>query len=56
MRVMMVSKALVTGAYQRKLEELARLPGVELSVVVPAYWREGRRLLIWSAPTHQATS
>jgi len=45
MRVMMVSKALVTGAYQRKLEELARLPGVELSVVVPAYWREGRRLL-----------
>ena len=44
MRVVMVSKALVIGAYQRKLEELARQPGVELTVVVPAYWREERRL------------
>ena len=44
MRVVMVSKAVVIGAYQRKLEELARQPGVELTVVVPAYWREERRL------------
>jgi glycosyltransferase involved in cell wall biosynthesis len=43
----MISKACVTGMYQRKLEELARLPGVDLHVVVPPYWREGpRRLLL----------
>lgn len=42
MRVMMVSKALVIGAYQRKLEELARQPGIELTAVVPSSWREGR--------------
>lgn len=41
MRVVMVSKALVWGMYQRKLEELAALPGVELTVAVPPYWREG---------------
>jgi glycosyltransferase involved in cell wall biosynthesis len=41
MRVLMVSKALVVGAYQRKLEELARLPGIELVAVVPPMWREG---------------
>jgi glycosyltransferase involved in cell wall biosynthesis len=39
MRVVMVSKALVVGAYQRKLEELAKLPGIELSVIVPPGWR-----------------
>jgi len=37
----MVSKALVVGAYQRKAEELARLPGVELTLAAPPYWREG---------------
>ncbi len=42
MRVLMVSKALVVGAYQRKLEELARLPGVELAAVVPPGWRDRR--------------
>lgn len=41
MKVLMVSKALVVGAYQRKLEELARQPEIELSAVVPAGWREG---------------
>jgi glycosyltransferase involved in cell wall biosynthesis len=41
----MLSKALVVGAYQRKCEELAQLPGVELTVVVPPYWQEaGRRI------------
>jgi glycosyltransferase involved in cell wall biosynthesis len=39
-RVLMVSKALVVGIYQKKLEELARLPGVELTAVVPPYWRD----------------
>lgn len=38
----MISKALVVGVYQRKLEELAALPGVELTVVVPPYWYESR--------------
>ncbi|MGI8912177.1 MAG: glycosyltransferase family 4 protein [Chloroflexota bacterium] len=41
MRILMVSKALVVGTYQRKLEELAALPGVELLAVVPPAWREG---------------
>lgn len=38
----MVSKALVIGVYQKKLEELARLPGVELLAVAPPYWHEAR--------------
>ncbi len=38
----MVSKALVIGAYQRKLEELARLPDVALTAIVPPFWREGQ--------------
>ncbi len=42
MRVAMLSKALVVGAYQKKAEELARLPGVELTVIVPPFWKEGR--------------
>ncbi len=46
MRVLMISKALVVGAYQRKLEELARLPGMELTVAVPPYWREGDHRLV----------
>ena len=41
MRILMLSKACVVGAYQRKLEELAALPGVELTVIVPPAWREG---------------
>jgi glycosyltransferase involved in cell wall biosynthesis len=41
MRVVMVSKALIVGAYQRKAEEIARL-GVDLTVVVPPYWRDRR--------------
>lgn len=40
MRVLMISKALVTGVYQRKAEELAALPDLTLRVVVPPSWRE----------------
>jgi glycosyltransferase involved in cell wall biosynthesis len=36
----MVSKACVVGAYQKKLEELACLPDMELTVAVPPYWRD----------------
>jgi glycosyltransferase involved in cell wall biosynthesis len=39
MRVVMISKALVVGEYQRKLKELAKLPGVELTAIVPLGWR-----------------
>jgi glycosyltransferase involved in cell wall biosynthesis len=39
----MLSKACIVGAYQRKLEEMAALPGVELTVLVPPSWREGGR-------------
>lgn len=41
MRVVMVSKALIVGAYQRKAEEIARL-GVDLTVFVPPAWRDSR--------------
>ena len=41
MHVVMVSKALVVGAYQRKAEEIARL-GVRLTVLVPPSWRDRR--------------
>jgi glycosyltransferase involved in cell wall biosynthesis len=36
----MISKACVVGIYQRKLEEMARLPDVELTVIVPPSWRD----------------
>ncbi len=39
----MLSKACVVGAYQRKLEELADLAGMELLVIVPPYWQEEAR-------------
>jgi glycosyltransferase involved in cell wall biosynthesis len=43
MKVLMISKALVRGTYQRKLEELAALPEItKLTVVVPPYWKEPR--------------
>ncbi len=39
MRVLMISKTFVASTAQRKLEELAKCPGVELTLVTPAYWR-----------------
>lgn len=41
MRVVILSKALIAGAYQRKLEEIAA-QGVELTALVPRSWREPR--------------
>lgn len=41
MRVVMVSKAMVVPAYQRKLEEIAAHPDIELTAVIPATW-DGR--------------
>lgn len=43
MRVLMISKACLVGAYQRKLEEIARFPNIELMVVVPPSWNDGSR-------------
>ena len=45
MRILMISKACVVGAYQRKLEEIAAHPDVELTVVVPPEWRDERGVL-----------
>ena len=44
MRVLMLSKACLVGAYQTKLEAIARFPDVELAVIVPPSWddRDGR--------------
>lgn len=41
MRVLMLSKALVVGIYQRKLEEIARL-GIELRALAPPSWHDER--------------
>ncbi len=48
MRVLMISKALVAGTSQRKLEELAKLPGVELTLATPEYWQsdDGSKLTL----------
>ncbi|GAB4438847.1 MAG: glycosyltransferase family 4 protein [Anaerolineae bacterium] len=40
MKVLMLSKALIVGPYQKKLEEMAALEGVELTVVVPPSWND----------------
>jgi glycosyltransferase involved in cell wall biosynthesis len=48
----MLSKACLVGAYQRKLEELARLDGVELTCLVPPYWlQDGATLRLERAHT-----
>ncbi|MFQ5399695.1 MAG: glycosyltransferase [Anaerolineae bacterium] len=36
----MLSKACQVGAYQTKLEEIARFDDVELAVIVPPFWRD----------------
>lgn len=42
MRILMLSKALVTGVYQKKLEELSAFADIELLAVVPPSWKETR--------------
>ncbi len=42
MHVVMISKACIVGAYQKKLEELARLPDIHLTVLVPPSWKDDR--------------
>lgn len=38
MRILMLSKACLVGAYQTKLEEIGRCDDVELTVIVPPVW------------------
>jgi glycosyltransferase involved in cell wall biosynthesis len=45
LRVTLISKAFVVGSYQTKLEALAAYDDIELTVVVPPSWREGRHTL-----------
>lgn len=45
MKILMLSKACVVGAYQRKLEAIAAL-GVDLTVAVPPEWHDERGALI----------
>lgn len=42
----MISKACVVGAYQRKLEEIAAHPGIDLTVIVPPVWKDSRGMLV----------
>jgi glycosyltransferase involved in cell wall biosynthesis len=42
MKVLMLSKACIVGAYQKKLEEIAAIDDVDLTVVVPPYWDDSR--------------
>jgi glycosyltransferase involved in cell wall biosynthesis len=43
LRVVMLSKACYVAAYRTKLEAMAALQGVDLTLVVPPYWRFGAR-------------
>jgi len=45
MKILILSKACVVGAYQKKLEEIARHDDVELTVVVPPKWQDERGAL-----------
>lgn len=42
MKILLLHKALVNGAYQKKAEALAALPGIDLTVIVPPVWQEAR--------------
>jgi glycosyltransferase involved in cell wall biosynthesis len=51
-KIVMVSKALVVGEYQRKLEAIAAHPDVELVCVVPRSWKtEGSELRLEAGHT-----
>lgn len=41
LRAVMLSKAMVVGAYQRKAELLGAEPDIDLTVAVPPLWRDG---------------
>jgi len=41
LRVVMISHACTVAAYRRKLEEMAALPDIHLTLVVPPWWKLG---------------
>lgn len=41
MNIVLISKAFVRDAYQRKLEEMASIDGVSLTLISPPFWRDG---------------
>ena len=45
MRVIVISRFCASPVYRAKIAALARQPGLEVSLLVPAEWREGVRLL-----------
>ncbi len=45
MKALLLSKAMVTGAYQRKAELMATAGDLDLTVAVPPAWRDGQRPL-----------
>jgi glycosyltransferase involved in cell wall biosynthesis len=45
MKIAILSKALVVGAYRSKLTELAALPDMEVIAIVPPEWRDERGVL-----------
>ena len=45
MKVLMISKACVVGAYQQKLELIGTHPDIDLTVAVPPSWRDERGIL-----------
>lgn len=51
-QLVVVSRALLHGAYRRKAELLAAEPDIDLTVVVPTVWREGGRLLRGESGSH----
>jgi glycosyltransferase involved in cell wall biosynthesis len=42
LKVVIVSKGLVRGVYQRTLEEMVRIGDIELTVISPPSWKEGK--------------
>ena len=45
MRVLIISRFCSSPVYRAKIAALARQPGLEVSLLVPAAWKEGARLL-----------
>src|ERR687885_548873 len=45
MRILIISKACIVGQYQTKLEALAQKPNLDLTVVVPPFWRDERGVI-----------
>ncbi len=54
MKVAILSKALIVSAYRSKLDQLAALPDIEVSAIVPPEWRDERGVLRLEPTDHNA--